>query len=147
MLFYALRNYQQKINFSASASGDGYAIAVSAATTAGWAPGTYEWIAYVTLGAERHTVASGEIDITPNMALDAPVDSRSFNRRRYDKICAQLEAREDVIEYTIGGRSARKEEIANLEAQKNRYAMLLKREESGDTGGIGMVRARFTDAQ
>lgn len=139
-LSYALRNYQQKINFSASAAGDSFAISVDAATTANWAPGSYEWIAFVTLGSQRFTVASGELDITPNLAVDEPVDSRSFNRRMYDKICAQIEARQDVIEYTIGGRSARKEEIAKLEAQKNRYAILIAREEGGSSGGNFFVR-------
>lgn len=147
VLSYALRNYQQKINFPATASGDSFAISVDAATTADWAPGSYEWIAFVTKGGERHTVASGQIDITPNMGVDAPVDSRSHNRKVYDNICAALEGRTDVEEYTIGGRQLRKMSIKDLLLWKAQYGVLVKREESGNSSGMTLYGARFSDAQ
>lgn len=147
VLAYALRNYQQKIDFSATASGDSFAIAVPAATTAAWAPGSYEWIAFVTKAAERYTVASGEIDITPNLAIDSPVDGRSHNRKVYDNICAALEGRTDVDEYTIGGRSLRKMSIKDLLSWKSVYGTLVSREESGNSGGLTTYGARFSDAQ
>lgn len=147
VLAYALRNYQQKINFPATASGDSFAISVDATTTAGWAPGSYEWIAFVTLGSQRVTVATGQIDITPNLAIDSPVDGRSHNRKVYDNICAALEGRTDVEEYTIGGRTLRKMSIKDLLYWKSYYGTLVAREEKGTAGGMAIFGARFSDAQ
>lgn len=73
----AARSYQA----TAAASGADHALTVTAATTAGWAAGTYTAVVDVTLGAQRITVASGTLQVLPNLAAGVPVDTRSPARR------------------------------------------------------------------
>lgn len=62
----------------ATADGDEYVIAVPASTTANWTPGAYSWHAYVTNGADRFTVGTGQITIRPDPAtVAAGTDTRT----------------------------------------------------------------------
>lgn len=91
-LTYRLVNAAGKIDIAAAASGDAFAIAVAAATTAGYAAGGYTWVATVTKAAERYTIGSGQITVRPNLAALNTADTRSSARKALDACNAALEA-------------------------------------------------------
>lgn len=85
------RNAGAAITFDATASGDDHAVDVPAATTANWQGGNYTCAAWVTLGAERYTIASecGQVTLQPNpAALPAGTDTRSDAERALAAVTA-----------------------------------------------------------
>jgi hypothetical protein len=66
-LKYRFKNAAGGFEITATASGDGYAVSVAAATTAGYAAGAYSWMAWVEGGAsEKYTVDVGTVTINPD---------------------------------------------------------------------------------
>lgn len=109
-LTYTLINAAGKISIAASASGDDHLVEVAPATTADWVAGRYQWLAHVTLGAARHTVGSGTMEVKPNLAAATTYDARSHARKMLEAIEAALEARAtsahlDVITSSYPGMS------------------------------------------
>jgi hypothetical protein len=112
VLRYTLVSATAPITFTAAAApdGQGHVVNVTAATTAAWAPGSYAWSADVSLGAARHTVATGRLTIAPNLAAITAggLDTRTPARRALDAMDAALAAVGDkayLQAYTINGRS------------------------------------------
>lgn len=108
-LAYRLINAAGHIDIGSSASGDDHAVSESAAITASWSAGVYAWQARVTKGAERYTVASGSIEIKPNLAaLSGGYDARGTWAKALDDLRAALAAwlasSGAVQEYEIAGR-------------------------------------------
>jgi hypothetical protein len=138
-LAYKLRNAWDKINISASASGDDFLVSISAATSAAYVVGDYSFDAYATKGSERHTVASGKITVLPNLDTTSAVDDRSFNQRMVDAIEDLLEGRAtaDVQAYQIGGRQLTKMTVDELEKWRAQYRFRLNREQ-GKSASIGV---------
>jgi hypothetical protein len=101
------------IDITAAASGADHAVSVAAATSVGWAAGTYAWQAYVEGGSsERYTVGTGSIVVKPNLAAQAG----GFEARgTWEKALADLRAAlaawitssGQVQEYEIAGRRMR----------------------------------------
>mgnify|MGYP000994247346 CR=1 FL=1 len=89
VLTYTLINATGKITFSASAYGDDHLVNVSAATTGGWAAGSYSWRAAVALAGEVYTVDTGTIVVQPAFGV-ATLDNRSFARIALANIEAYL---------------------------------------------------------
>ena len=81
VLSYTLINGTGKITFNATASGSDHAVNVLAATTAGWAAGTYTWQSVVTKAAERYTIGQGSMVVAPDLAAAATFDGRSSARK------------------------------------------------------------------
>jgi hypothetical protein len=79
---------------SIAAVGDsaGYAVTVTAATTATWAPGAYTWVATVSHGdGRRFTVAQGLLTVKPNLAsVVGGMDLRGPARQALDAVDALL---------------------------------------------------------
>ena len=69
------------IELVATADGDSYRLAASAANTAGWSAGAYSWVHWVERAAEVHTVGNGQLTITPNLRTGNPGDTRSQAER------------------------------------------------------------------
>lgn len=77
----------QVVTLVTTAAGDAYRLQASAATTAGWAPGPYSWVAWVTRGDDSHTVSQGSVTVAPNPRELAPgADGRSLARRTLDQL-------------------------------------------------------------
>lgn len=107
VLSYTLINATAKITFSATASGDDHLVAVPAATSAAWTPGTYTWLAVATKAAERYTVGQGSTVIAPNLAAAATYDTRTSAKRALEAINTLLEtygAKAYLQGYEINGR-------------------------------------------
>jgi hypothetical protein len=108
-LNYRLINASAKIDIAASASGNDYAVLVTAATSAGWTPGRYDWISSVTKGAERYTIERGVVTIDTNLAAQAAgLDIRSDAKKILGALMVAYAAaatnRAFVQDYEIAGR-------------------------------------------
>jgi len=97
---------------TADAAGLGYAVNVAAETSAAWTPGMYAWKAVIAgtgpNAGQRHTVAGGELVVTPDPAQTH--DSRSHVRKCYEAITAVIEGRmgDPIVRYKIGETEAQK---------------------------------------
>lgn len=108
----------------ASASGADYAVTVAAATTAGYAAGTWTWVAQVAGGSsEVYEVDRGSLEILPKYTASAALDDRSHARICLDAIEAVLQNRatQDQQEYAIEGRSLKRTPIADLLRLRDYY--------------------------
>lgn len=122
-LSYALVKAGLRIAINASASGDDHLVAVAAATTSGWAAGSYTWVARVTKATEIYTVASGTLDILPDLAAASTgYDGRSHAVKTLDAIKSWIETRNPgVAEYEISGRRMKYIPMGDLLALRDRY--------------------------
>jgi hypothetical protein len=125
VLSFVLVSATGQITITSSASGAAHAVSVSPATSSAWAPGRYRWQAYVAKGTtDRVTLASGQVDILPNLATaTAGLDTRTHVRRTLDAIEATIEGRAsaDVLSYQIAGRELRKIPLTELLELRDRY--------------------------
>lgn len=99
------------ITLDGTARGVDHAISKDASGTAVWSPATYRWTAYVTKGAERKTLESGQVVILPDPTqADANSDPRTENQKILDAITAVLagELTNPLAEYKIAGREAKR---------------------------------------
>lgn len=113
-LYYYLVNQSiSKITLTSSASDDDHQIEVAKADTAGYAAGIYNYQAVVASSTKRYLVESGRVEVLPNYAAQTGTyDDRSFARKMVDALETALltsAASGDIIEYTIGGRSVKKD--------------------------------------
>ncbi len=114
-LSYRLINAAASIDIAAAPDADNPAlhrVTIPAATSAGYTPGDYTLVRYVTRGADRHTLGQGEMRVAPDLAGAAsPVDARSDARRALDDLRAALRrflaSNGHVAEYEIAGRRMR----------------------------------------
>lgn len=109
---------------AATASGADYAITVAAATTAGYAAGTWSWVAQVSGGSsEVYEIDRGTLEILPKYTASAALDDRSHARICLDAIEAVMENRatQDQQEYAIEGRSLKRMLIADLLRLRDYY--------------------------
>ena len=93
------------------------AFAVPSATTAGWSPGRYKWVAFASdVTGNRIEIARGTLRILPDDGGLNPVDPRSYNERMLDAIRCLLEGKalDDAIMYKLGNRELTKLPIADL---------------------------------
>lgn len=145
-LSYALVKSGTRITFNASASGADFLVAVSAATTAPWVAGTYQFVARVTKGTEIYTVREGSIDILPDLAsASSGYDARSHARKTLDALEAWIEGRDmGVAEYEInvGGGSRRLKTIPITELLRLRdlYRREVRGEEDAQRAAAGLPK-------
>ena len=148
VLSYVLVNAAQRIPFSSTPSADDHLVNVSAATTAAWAPGSYDWRSKATPTAEIYTVGQGRIEIAP--AFGAAVDARSQARRTLEAIEATLEGRASsaTAEYQIAGRALKYIPIPELLMLRDRFRRDVKAQEdaaavAAGLGARGRIFVRF----
>jgi len=146
-LTYTLVNSTTRITITASASGTDFAVTVSAATSSGYAAGTYDWRAQVSSGGEVYTVGTGRIKINP--VWSAATDGRSQARRALEAIESVLEGRASsaTAEYEIAGRRLKYIPIPELLQLRDRYKSEVAREERAAGIGLGgRMQVRFLNA-
>jgi len=134
-LFYrlvSLVSTLDEITFSGTAEGSDHRILVTAAASAGWDAGTYQWFAYFSDGTSRYTVDQGTVTLRGNPAtIDAGYDGRSHARKVLDRINAGIEALNlGVKSYTILGRDMTYRDIPELLMLQNRYEAEVAAEEA-----------------
>lgn len=106
-LTYALVKPGKQIAVAAAAhETDDFLVTLTAAVTAAYDPGRYDWQAYLTKGAERYRVGSGQLEVLENFAAKTKgADSRTPARRIYEAFLAKVENRatRDQEQMVVGG--------------------------------------------
>lgn len=123
-LHYMLVGPTAAYSFDGTANGEDFDVALAAATTVGWTPGTYKLQEYVTKASERHTLGITVFAIAVNLAATAAggADTRSHAQKVLDSINAWLETRAPVAgSMTFNGRSISNYPIADLLALRDRF--------------------------
>lgn len=142
-LSYTLINASAKITINASASGDNHAVTVSAATSAGYAAGSYDWRARVSRAGEVYTVGEGRITVR-NAFGGSTFDARSHARKTLEAIEAVIEGRASsaTLEYTIAGRTMKHIPMADLLALRDKYRAEVLREDAAAAVAAGLPDRR-----
>jgi len=146
-LKYQARGQAGGFTITAAADGAEYLVTVPAATSAAYPPGRYRWVAWVEAGSNKHTVATGEWDVLPDLRtadVGSPFDGRSQARRTLDAIEAVIENRAttDQMAYSIAGRSLQRMSVADLLLLRDRYKGMVQAEVAADRLASGMGGAR-----
>jgi hypothetical protein len=140
------------IALTAAVDGAVYRVQVAASTTAAWAPDVYTWASWVEKTGESYTVGSGLITISPDpRQAAAGFDDRSQEEKDLAALNSAISARINggaVIEYTIGGRSLKKEPMTALLEMKSRLDLIVARQRRGQAaangaGKSGRLSVRF----
>jgi hypothetical protein len=124
VLRFVLVSAGAQITFSTVASGAAHALSINSAVSGTWVAGRYRWQTYVERLAQRTTLATGEIEILPDLAAaTAGLDTRTHVRRTLDNIEAVIEGRASsaVASYQIAGRELRHIPIPELLELRDRY--------------------------
>lgn len=144
-LNYELLNAQHRYEIAATADGHAHRVVVSAQTTQGYEPGSYDWRARVTNAEEVYTVATGRLTVTPSFG--SATDIRSHARCTLQAIEAVLEGRATsaTAEYEINGRRLKYIPLIELHALRTKYQREVAAEEgkSGPRGVSGRIMVRF----
>lgn len=124
------------VTVAGTASGNDWAVLLSATTSAAMAAGAWRYAIVATKTAERATLDSGELRVLPDPA--APnADQRSPARRALDAIDAVIESRassEDMKFTFADGRALEKVPHAELLSLRQHYARIVARETSKGRG-------------
>ena len=117
----------------ANAGNTGWEITATAAQTGPVAPGVYEWAAFVTQGAERYTVLTGSLTVTPNLSIAKAGERQSHEERMLAAIEARLEGRleADMEEYQLEGRLVKRIPFEQLQSARARYAFAVRLQRNG----------------
>lgn len=132
------------LTVAATADGDGYAVTVLATATKTLPAGTYRWASYVTLGAERHQIATGILIVEPNLAgVGEGIANESFAVRALRIVEAALENRlpAGLEEYLIAGKSVKHMALTELLTARTRLRHEVVRERTG--GAMATMEAAF----
>lgn len=142
-LAYTLINGTAKITFSATASGDDYLVNVPAATTAGWAAGSYSWRAQVTKAGEVFTVGTGTITVQASFGA-ATLDNRSFARITLANIEDYLKDKSNLAaaSYEIAGRKLDRIPRSELLAERDKFKAEVSREDAANNAALGLPDKR-----
>jgi hypothetical protein len=156
VLKYRFLNAAGKIDITATASGSDHAVSASAAVSALWAAGVYDWLAWVETGtgptAERYSVDEGRITVEANRATLTTWDGRSSARKIYEALLSAYEtastSRAFVGEYEIAGRrmkfNAKADWLVELDYWKAQVAAEDRAEAiANGMGGGGRLLVRF----
>ena len=122
-LNYYLINSAGKITITASANGLYFRIAETAATSADYTVGKYEWIAEVNEGTNYHVADRGTIEILTDYSVAETFDSRSDAQYVYEAITAVIKGRasQDQESYSIAGRALSKTPIPDLLLLRDKF--------------------------
>jgi hypothetical protein len=128
-----------KLAVTASASGDAFAVTITAAQGAALAAGVYQWAHEVSKAGEVYRVGEGTVVVTPNMNTAAAGDLQSPNEKLLAAITAVLSSRygattgvaKDVEAYQLDGITVTKVPTSELEKARTRLAYAVSRAKNG----------------
>lgn len=134
VLSYTLINAQQKISITSTASGVDYLLAKTAAETASWAAGNYDWQSKVAKSGEVYTVEQGKITINQSFESQTTYDNRSHAQYVLSAIESVLEGRATsaTMEYEIAGRKMKHISHEELYSMRSKYKAEVMREQAAD---------------
>jgi len=135
VLSYVLVNATSKITITATTYNiTDFLVTVPAATSASWTAGKYKWQAYATLGTQRYTIRSGEMEVLPNFSAASTLDTRTHVKKVLDAIEAVIENRAslDQQSYEIEGRKLVRMTIDDLLTLRSKYRSFYLQEQNAD---------------
>lgn len=130
----------------ATASGTTHSVTIASATTAGFKPGRYRWVARGVSGGVTETIESGWLEVLANVAAGNKADHRTWARRALDAVKATIEGRasSDQQAMSIAGRSISRMTYVELRQMQTDLEAQVRTEEQGSAAGIGRnIRVRF----
>lgn len=146
-LSYSLVGRTGAHTFSGTADGDGFAVTVSATTSANFTAGRYRLTEYVTKGTERFTTATKDVTVLANLAgATTAADTRSHAQKMLDAIEAYLESKAPTAaSVEIAGRKISNYPLTDLLALRSKYQneVAIEARLASGLGGLGVVYARF----
>jgi hypothetical protein len=127
------------------ADGQGWAFTLAAATSAGFDAGQWFWQAVATSGSEKVTLSAGQLEVLAALeytGTPGAFDGRSQAQQDLDAVQAAIRA---IVaggvakEYTIGNRSLKKYDLADLLQLEGKLKAEVKREQMADliANGLG----------
>ena len=119
-------------------------IIVSAATTAGWAPGAWAWETWAAKGSERYRLEAGQLQVQAGLiGAAAGLDTRSQAQRALDDAEAALAAWTPTTKrYRINGREMEFNAPADIIAVINHWRTAVKREQAEQAMAAGRRNPR-----
>jgi hypothetical protein len=137
VLHYRLWNQANKYDIDATADGSDHLVSVSAATSAAYKAGDYQWTSWVTLGSERYTVSAGRVTVLPDIAaITSPgYDSRTNAQKVLDLLDAAKLAHGPSAwtqEYEIAGRRMRFTSVVDFLKYYDRISADVRREKNAE---------------
>jgi uncharacterized protein YlxP (DUF503 family) len=122
LLRYTLVTAKNKYLLDSVANGDNHDISATTSITAIWAPGYYRWVAFAVKGAERYTIATGNIEILPDITSGA-IDQRAHVEKVLDAIEATIENKASIDQQSmsINGRSISRYAFTDLIILRDKY--------------------------
>jgi hypothetical protein len=155
-LKYRFVNSAGKVDITAAADGSDYLVTLTAATTAAYTAGKYDFTGWVEKGtgptAERVTVSTGRIEIKPNLAIQNTFDGRSTARKILETLetayTSAVSSRAFVQEYEIAGRRMKFNSPGDWIRELNFWRSQVKAEERAERiadglGGNARIMVRF----
>ena len=133
-----------------AAYGYGWESTLSAATTAGFTPGTWYWQAIATRASEKHTLGAGQLMVLPALSYSGTpgaIDGRS--QARQDLEAVQTAIRTLIAggakAYTIGNRQLTRLDLAELIKREDYLKGIVAKEEAAErmANGLGDPRNLF----
>ena len=146
-LKYRFKSPTAGFEITADETGDEYSVTVAAATSSGYAAGTYSWIAWVEGGtSEKYTVDTGVAVINPDYRIGtatAALDDRSHARKTLAAIEAWIESRDQgVARYAIAGREMQYIPITDLLKLRQTYKAEVSAEDAAAAIANGLSTGR-----
>ena len=146
-LKYRFKNSSGGFEIVATAMGDDHGITVAAAASAGYAAGSYSWMAWVEgVASEKHTVDAGICTIDPDYRsgiATAALDDRTHARKALAAIEAWIETKAPgVAEYEIAGRRLKNWSAGEVYKLRQRYKQEVAAEIAAEkiANGLGTGR-------
>ena len=146
-LSYTLFSASGIVSFASTPDGTEHRIHLAPAVTAAYLAGRHDWIAHVSDGTDRHQIASGVIQLLPNLSEAASYDGRSHARKVLDALDALIEQRAsagdvDLISAATGDKTLARS-LPDLLKLRDRYAALVAQEATAASVRPGFIQMRF----
>lgn len=123
VLSYVLVKTGTQIAITATASGADHLVEVAAATTSGWAAGTYSWQERATLAGKVYTTATGTLAIVASFAAAVGgLDARTHAEKTLAALESWIENHDPAVaSYQIGDRQMQYISIPDLLKLRDAY--------------------------
>lgn len=146
-LTYVLRGPSGGLELAAYSNGNGWLTGISGTQSSTMPAGRVWWSAVLTGAGERVTIATGELIVAENLAANptAAYDGRTQAERDLDAVNAAISARTSgglVAEYTIGGRSLKREPMSALLSLRSALMMRVRNEQTAASIAAGLGNPR-----
>ena len=127
---------------TATAYNSGWQVTISATDSAGFVEGDWSYEAVITKGSEKFRIGQGQIKVKQSLAYTGTagaIETRSQNKIDRDNIKAALRKFADgMSEYSIGSRTYKRSNIADLQSDLRRLNTIVMREDTAEKVAQGL---------